>query len=220
MIHLTDALEFLKTKPQYDYVLLSPSDFGQLIYNGQLVDTSQEGIIAYKHFLAELIPLLNPANGFVSCVVTDRKYKGKLLSRSNMMINEFCSNGWDIHTYKIWAHTLKTNLYRTTFSHIITFCKGKYSANLISEFRPDTWLIEEPKEFADATEDHHGVIANDVLIRLIASYTSEGDIVLDPFAGTASTGEVAIKLNRKFIGCEIDKTMYDKAQKRLNPLWI
>lgn len=215
MIHLTDALQFLKTKPVYDYVLLSPSDFGQLIYNGQLVDASQEGIKVYTEFLHELIPMLNPRGGFVSCVVTDRKHEGKLLSRSHMMIEEFQKNGWAIHTHKIWAHTLKTNLYRTTFSNVITFCKGKYSANLISEFRPDVWVIEAPN-----TEAHHGVIASDVLIRLIASYTKQDDIVLDPFAGTASTGEIALKLQRQFIGCEIDKEMYAKAKKRLDSLWI
>jgi len=216
MIVLDDALNFLSTPRDYAYVVLSPSDFGQLVYNGQTVEASKEGVVQYKAFLNELVAKLNPTGGFVSCIVTDRKYKGQILSRSTMMVNAFEEAGWKIHTKKIWAHTLKANLYRTTYTDVITFCKGKYSANLVPGIRPDVWLVEEDADYKDETAKHHGVIPREILIRLIASYSKVGDIVLDPFAGTASTSEVSIQLNRKYLAVEIDPEMFAIAHERLN----
>lgn len=41
-----------------------------------------------------------------------------------------------------------------------------------------------------------------LLKRIISSLSAEGDIVLDAYFGTGTTGAVALKLNRKFIGIE------------------
>lgn len=43
----------------------------------------------------------------------------------------------------------------------------------------------------------------------------EGGVVLDPFMGIGTTGEVALKMGRKFIGIEIVKEYYNEAEKRL-----
>ena len=50
---------------------------------------------------------------------------------------------------------------------------------------------------------------------LINKHSNEGDLVLDCFAGSATTGVAALKTNRRFIGCELDKEYYEKATKRL-----
>ncbi|MCT7977876.1 DNA-methyltransferase [Laspinema olomoucense] len=54
-----------------------------------------------------------------------------------------------------------------------------------------------------------------VEICLLAS-TQKGDIVLDPFTGSGTTGVVALKHERKFIGCELVKKYQEMAQKRLD----
>lgn len=46
--------------------------------------------------------------------------------------------------------------------------------------------------------------------------SNEGDIVCDPFMGSGSTGVSCKKLNRKFIGIEMDGTYYSDAEKRIN----
>lgn len=51
--------------------------------------------------------------------------------------------------------------------------------------------------------------------QLIRNSTNEGDIVLDPFAGGGSTLIAAKRLNRRYIGFEIDKQYYDIAYNRL-----
>lgn len=52
-----------------------------------------------------------------------------------------------------------------------------------------------------------------VIRRLIKLYTNPGEIVFSPFAGIGSEGYEAIKLGRRFYGCEI-KAEYIAAAKR------
>ena len=48
--------------------------------------------------------------------------------------------------------------------------------------------------------------------------TDEGDIVLDPFAGTNTTGAVAEKLNRRWYSFEINEEYAEQAQIRLRTI--
>lgn len=50
--------------------------------------------------------------------------------------------------------------------------------------------------------------------RFIETHSNEGDLVIDPFAGWGSTGVSALRLKRKFLGCEINKEDADKANER------
>ncbi len=53
---------------------------------------------------------------------------------------------------------------------------------------------------------------------LIRKHSNEGDLVLDCFAGSASTAVAAYNQNRDFIGCEISDEYYDKAILRLQSI--
>lgn len=54
-----------------------------------------------------------------------------------------------------------------------------------------------------------------LLERLLALTTKEGDLIIDPFAGSCSTGEACLNTKRKFIGYEIDHEYFIKATERL-----
>jgi len=53
-------------------------------------------------------------------------------------------------------------------------------------------------------------------IKLLDMIAVEGMNILDPFAGSGTTGIACHKLKMNFTGYEIDKTYYDKACKRIN----
>ena len=55
-----------------------------------------------------------------------------------------------------------------------------------------------------------------LLYRILLASTKENDIVLDPFFGTGTTGAVAKKMGRNFIGIEKDSEYVKGAQKRIN----
>lgn len=50
----------------------------------------------------------------------------------------------------------------------------------------------------------------------ILSWSNEGDIILDPFMGSGTTGKACKRLNRNFIGIELDLNYYMIAQERIN----
>ncbi len=54
--------------------------------------------------------------------------------------------------------------------------------------------------------------------RCLAASTEPGHTVLDPFAGSGSTGVAALRLGRSFIGCEIDPAYARIAHARLQEL--
>ena len=49
----------------------------------------------------------------------------------------------------------------------------------------------------------------------IISWSNEGDSVLDPFLGSGTTGIACKKLNRHFIGIELDKEYFEIAKNRI-----
>lgn len=49
----------------------------------------------------------------------------------------------------------------------------------------------------------------------IESLTDSGQVVLDPFMGSGTTGVACVQTGRKFIGCEIDPTYFAIAEKRI-----
>ena len=51
---------------------------------------------------------------------------------------------------------------------------------------------------------------------MIKPLTVEGNIILDPFMGSGTTGEAALKLKRRFIGIEVDKEHYSRTKQRLS----
>ena len=55
----------------------------------------------------------------------------------------------------------------------------------------------------------------ELLKRIIASSSDEGDLILDPFNGSGTTGVVADMLGRKYIGIDLDKNYLDLTIKRL-----
>ncbi|HET7319973.1 MAG TPA: site-specific DNA-methyltransferase [Candidatus Saccharimonadales bacterium] len=57
-----------------------------------------------------------------------------------------------------------------------------------------------------------------LLERILLSSTNEGDVVLDPFTGSSTTGLAAAKFGRKFIGVDLEKDYLNLSKKRYEDL--
>lgn len=110
----------------------------------------------------------------------------------------------------------------TTKSEGIRFGGNKYgdnndpkyatkSGNVSKEYekanKRDVWTVPV-KPYAGA---HFAVYPEELIEPCILAGSKVGDIVLDPFFGSGTTGQVAQKLGRKWVGCELNKD-YEKLQ--------
>lgn len=76
--------------------------------------------------------------------------------------------------------------------------------------RNNYWYI--PPERGNHPAPFPEALANDHII----SWSNEGDIVLDPFMGSGTTGKMALLNNRKFIGIELSPEYVEIARKRID----
>lgn len=51
--------------------------------------------------------------------------------------------------------------------------------------------------------------------QLVLDFSEPGEVIVDPFAGSGTTGVAAIRLGREFVGWEREAPMFDTAQARL-----
>jgi len=67
-----------------------------------------------------------------------------------------------------------------------------------------------------AQKDAHGAMFPPGLVeRCLALTSREGDVVLDPFAGSGTTGVVALQMARRFVGVELNPDYVRVAEQRL-----
>lgn len=63
---------------------------------------------------------------------------------------------------------------------------------------------------------HPTIKPQSVMRKVVENASKGGDIVLDPFMGSGSTGIAALSLGRFFIGIEIDPEFYEMARERIS----
>jgi DNA modification methylase len=69
-------------------------------------------------------------------------------------------------------------------------------------------------------EAHFSVYPPVLIEPCVLAGSREGDTVLDPFCGSGTTGEVALKHRRKFIGIELNPEYVKLAEKRLREVQV
>ncbi len=57
-----------------------------------------------------------------------------------------------------------------------------------------------------------------LLERIILASTEKGQVILDPFCGSGTTGVEAVKYGRKFIGIDVSEEYMEISKKRLEKL--
>ena len=117
------------------------------------------------------------------------------------------------HETMIWA-SLGQNAKGYTFNY-----EAMKAANDDVQMRSD-WLFpicsgSERLKGADGKKAHPTQKPEALLARIILSSTKPGDVVLDPFFGSGTTGAVAKRLGRHYVGIEREQNYIDAAEARI-----
>ena len=65
-------------------------------------------------------------------------------------------------------------------------------------------------------EAHFAVYPPELITPCVLAGSAEGDTVLDPFSGSGTTGEVALKNGRNYVGIELNPDYAALSEKRIN----
>ncbi len=79
----------------------------------------------------------------------------------------------------------------------------------------DVWVIGRPKKAEKELGKHPTQKPEELIERIILSSTEKNDLVLDMFNGSGTTGVVAVRNNRRYIGIELDKEFYEISKRRI-----
>jgi modification methylase len=118
------------------------------------------------------------------------------------------------HETMIWA-SKSADAKSYTF-HYDALKAGNEDVQMRSDWFIPLCTGEERLKGGDGRKVHPTQKPEALLARVLLSSSNPGDVVLDPFFGTGTTGAVAKKLGRNFIGLERDSTYAKAARARID----
>lgn len=218
-LHLGDCMEIMKTIPDksIDLVVTDPP---------YQIETSGGGLYtqADKQYVKELNFM---KDGFSEEVLDELC---RVMKKINIYI--FCSQKQIIPLldYFVKGKKCNWNLLIWGKSNPVPACGNKYLSDkeYILFFREKgvriygsyetkfTYYITPLNQKDKKKYGHPTVKPQEILLNLVTNSSQEGELVLDPFMGSGSTGVACKTLNRDFIGIELSKEYYEIACKRIN----
>jgi modification methylase len=133
--------------------------------------------------------------------------------KSNPMPNFRGRRFTNAHETMIWA-SRDANAKGYTFNYE-ALKAGNEDVQVRSDWTLPLCTGEERLKGRDGKKLHPTQKPEALLARVILSSSRPDDLVLDPFNGTGTTGAVAKRLGRRYIGCERDQAYADAAMKRI-----
>ena len=102
---------------------------------------------------------------------------------------------------QIWQRKINSN-----WKPVLWFVKGEYQNDWVGDVCQSDY---SDKHFHEWGQSESG------MADIINRFTKPGDLILDPFCGGGTTGVVALKLKRRFIGIDNDKGSIEIAKGRI-----
>ena len=83
-------------------------------------------------------------------------------------------------------------------------------------FTDSLWMLDSRDSSGAHQADYHGNFIPQIPNQLLRRFTKPGDVVLDPFIGSGTTGMEANRLGRRYIGVELSPSVADLARQRIH----
>lgn len=202
-IYCGNALNLLKEMDNNpNLIIMSPPDVAETDY------TLEE----YREFIKEIYGVASSKlapKGVIASITTDRKINSKIYTKHIDIIN---STNLDLFNYKIWAKSLKANLYILNYCHMLFFRNKKSINNRVKEFYPDVWLLQSEKVDWYPSKDS---FPSELVRRIVMNFTNEGDLVLDPFMGSGKTAHISKDNGRNYLGFDLSSEFVKLANESL-----
>ena len=113
------------------------------------------------------------------------------------------------HETLLWAK--KNRQAKHTFNYV-DIKDGEWGSDFLK--KPNTqmrsvWAINPPRKEEKEFGKHPTQKPLELLRRIVVASSNEGDLILDPFCGSSTTGIAALDLKRRFVGIDIEQEYLD-----------
>ena len=131
------------------------------------------------------------------------------------MLNAAYDSGFKLHNILVWEknNCTPSQFYMKNCEYILFLRKGK------AKWINNIGSSKTAHHFDNiiGSKQHPTEKPVDLMKFYIENSTNFGDIVLDPFMGSGSTGVACVETGRSFIGIELDSEYFEIAKERLKP---
>lgn len=208
LCELGDARALISHAPEGFHLLLTDPPYGMGYESGRRVATAKRGKIEGDE-LSEAIALLRSVlHGAYPRMAADATALVFTGWRNEPLFREAIeAEGFTIRGSIVWVKGNHgsgdlTGSFAPRHERIIHAVKG--NPKLVTR-HDDVFMVDGKQNARHPTEK-----PRELLALLVAATTEEGQLVVDPFAGSGSTFEAAHALNRRFWGCEIDEKWHQR----------
>jgi site-specific DNA-methyltransferase (adenine-specific) len=219
-LYLGDCMDILKTLPKCELIVTDPpykitsrggytSAGGMLsaekVRSGEVFDNNEIDISDWITSAFNVIP-----DGAHCYVMTNNK-------NISHYLNEISKSEFHFVKSLIWVkdNKIMSQMYMSQFEYVLFLRKGR-AKKILNCGTSDVLQFRNKKTKDAAGKNIHDTEKPvDLIEVLISNSSNAGDIVLDMFMGSGSTGVAAVKSGRKFIGIEKDERYFDIACKRI-----
>ena len=221
-----DCLEIRKSIPNksIDLIITDPP------YQFRKGDNGGGGMLNSRKYDKEIHSKLG-SNNILDCGITeDFLEETKRLFKKGYNAVYFCNQ----HQLKMYIEFAEKNKYRFNIliwnkTNPTPLCNNKYLDDIEFQIQikskdykiggnyktKSKVYISQINKKDKELYGHPTIKPLELVEKFIINHSSENDIVLDLFMGSGTTGVACKKLDRNFIGIEIDKKYYETAKKRI-----
>ncbi len=200
------SIDMILTDPPYRVISGGSKEFGG--FRASCLDTENKGKI-FKHndiLISEWLPE-------VKRVMKDNSQGYIFINQLNLRdyLNELEKNDLYVHRVLVWDKMISTwtRFYMKQYEFVIFFKKGN-AKSINKQGTPDILRVKNPRNKLHPTEK-----PIELLQVFVENSSNENDTILDPFAGSGTTGVACKNTNRNYILIEKEPEYIDIINKRL-----
>lgn len=208
----SSSIDCIITDPPYDVSISGGGTVNNVKkLNKSLSDLSAANIDSGYDIITlnkEFIRVMKQINIYIWC------NKKQIKDYFNLYVNEYNCKFEIICWHKTNALPTYSNKYLSDTEYCLYFHKGGEVHPGCYEDAKTYYL--SPINIADKKLYGHPTIKPlDIIEKFVRNSTNKGDVILDPFMGSGTTGLACKNNDRNFIGIEINEQYFTVAQKRI-----
>ena len=208
------SIDLIVTDPPYE---VSATNKGGTINNIKKLNKSLNDLVvadiangySIEKFGGEFMRVMKEPNIYLWC------NKKQIPDYLKFYVDKYRCKFEIIKWAKVNALPTYANKYLSDTEYLLYFHKGKGKCFPQSYEDAKTYYIAPINHKDKKLYRHPTIKPLDLTQKVIRNSSREGQVVLDPFMGSGTTGVACVKENRNFIGYEINETFFDIAKKRI-----